>query len=375
LLKILHLIDSGGLYGAEVMLLNLVDEQRKMGLEPIIASIGTPDTTEKPLESEALRRGVRIEKFRMRPGLNFPGAYKVLRFAWEENVNLLHSHGYKVNILFGLFPGKIRKLPMVTTIHGWTWTGGINRMMVYEWLDSFSLNFIDRIVLVNRAMKEHPRLKGRSRLNMEVVENGIPTKNELSDAALLDGKIVEFCSGGYTVGAIGRLSREKGFDLLLEAVSMLLNNGRDIRLVIMGEGSLRDDLEGRVWKLGLGSRVLMPGYVGNARNYLPFFKMFVISSLTEGLPIALLEAMLAGVPIVSTSVGGVPEVLQHGRAGVLVPASSASDLADGIDKLIIDSSAAMRMSAIGKELVMNWYSTRSMAVKYNSVYEKLRLEA
>jgi glycosyltransferase involved in cell wall biosynthesis len=85
--------------------------------------------------------------------------------------------------------------------------------------------------------------------------------------------------------------------------------------------------------------------------------------------------MLAGVPIVSTSVGGVPEVLQHGRAGVLVPASSASDLADGIDKLIIDSSAAMRMSAIGKELVMNWYSTRSMAVKYNSVYEKLRLEA
>jgi len=357
------------------MLLNLVDEQRKMGLEPIIASIGTPDTTEKPLESEALRRGVRIEKFRMRPGLNFPGAYKVLRFAWEENVNLLHSHGYKVNILFGLFPGKIRKLPMVTTIHGWTWTGGINRMMVYEWLDSFSLNFIDRIVLVNRAMKEHPRLKGRSRLNMEVVENGIPTKNELSDAALLDGKIVEFCSGGYTVGAIGRLSREKGFDLLLEAVSMLLNNGRDIRLVIMGEGSLRDDLEGRVWKLGLGSRVLMPGYVGNARNYLPFFKMFVISSLTEGLPIALLEAMLAGVPIVSTSVGGVPEVLQHGRAGVLVPASSASDLADGIDKLIIDSSAAMRMSAIGKELVMNWYSTRSMAVKYNSVYEKLRLEA
>ena len=127
-MKVLHVIDSGGLYGAEVMLLNLMSEQVAMGLEPILASIGDPGITEKPLETEAIRRGLPVKVFRMRPGPNVWGALKILRFARSELVGLLHSHGYKGNILFGLMPRMLRRIPMVATVHGWTWTGGISRM-------------------------------------------------------------------------------------------------------------------------------------------------------------------------------------------------------------------------------------------------------
>ena len=106
-MRVLHIIDSGGMYGAEVMLLNLVEEQIRQGLKPVIASIGDNQTGEKPLEIEAHKRGFPLKIFRMRPGPNFIGAWKILNYAKSIDCNLLHSHGYKGNILFGFLPKKI----------------------------------------------------------------------------------------------------------------------------------------------------------------------------------------------------------------------------------------------------------------------------
>jgi glycosyltransferase involved in cell wall biosynthesis len=376
-MKVLHVIDSGGLYGAEVMLLNLVTEQARLGLEPVIASIGEPHIVEKPLETEALRRGVRVEKFRMRPGPNIPGAFRVLRFAWREKFDLLHSHGYKGNILFGFLPRSFRRLPLVATVHGWCSTGGMNRMRVYEWLDSLSLDFIDQVVLVSESMRTHSGMRKRVIQNCQVVNNGIPVTDDglsVHDSEVegpMDRGIVDFCRGGYTLGAIGRLSPEKGFDILLDAVKEVTKTNPEVRLVILGEGGERGSLEAKIRDLGLEGRVLMPGYMANAKWYLSLIRVFVLSSLTEGLPMVILEAMLAGVPIVSTSVGGVPEVLLHGKAGILVPALSAPALADGMSSMITNAAAATTMVETGKELVMTRYSASTMAVNYNKIYECL----
>src|SRR5512133_42173 len=290
-MKILHVIDSGGLYGAEVMLLNLMNEQVAMGLEPILASIGDPDCAEKGIEAEAHRRDLRVATFRMRPGPNIVGALEVLRFARREKCDLLHSHGYKGNILFGFLPRWLRRMPMVATVHGWTWSGGMTRMMVYEWLDSLSLARMDRVVLVSEAMKNHPRLRNRPNLTVDVVTNGLPDNyvvNGVGGCEGLDREILDFCRQSYTIGAIGRLSPEKGFDLLLEAVAGLVAEGSDVQLLLLGEGGLRCRLEERVQELALVKRVLMPGYIHNARNYLSYLKLFTMPSITEGRPIVLL---------------------------------------------------------------------------------------
>lgn len=370
-MKILHIIDSGGLYGTEVMLLNLMSAQVSMGLKPILASIGDTGVGEKPLEAEAIRRGLSVKVFRMCPGPNVRGALKVLRFARSEQVDLLHSHGYKGNILIGLMPRILRRIPMIATLHGWTWTGGISRMFFYEWLDGVSLRSIDRVVLVNQSMREHPRLKRQPQLELAVVHNGIPRETSSGadgESGELDREILDFCHQGFTIGAIGRLSPEKGFDVLLEAVAGLVADGEAVQLLLLGEGGLRRSLEEKAQKLGLEKRVYMPGYVYNARNYLPLIKLYAMPSLTEGLPIVLLEAMQAGVPIVASKVGGIPYVLENGQAGLLIEPGNVSSLKEGLCEVIRNREAAGQRTLVAQQLVHNQYSSQIMATKYLEIY-------
>ncbi|MDD2736005.1 MAG: glycosyltransferase [Desulfuromonadaceae bacterium] len=372
-MKILHIIDSGGLYGAEVMLLNLISEQAALGHMPILASIGDPGIPEKPLEAECKRRGFNVAVFRMRPGPNLIGALDVLRFARAEQVDILHSHGYKGNILFGFLPRSVRRFPMVSTLHGWTWSGGMTRMRVYEWLDSLSLSRVDRVITVSSAMQNHPRLRNRRDLALEVVPNGIPLDSDAvrNDAADLNPEIIAFCRGGFTIGAIGRLSPEKAFDALLEVVATLSVQGTDIRLVILGEGGLRSSHEVAINQLGIEKNVLMPGYVPDAKRYLPFFSLFAMPSLTEGLPMVLLEAMQAGVPIIATRVGGIPDVLQEGICGLLINPGCPDELERAITSVIQNQEVAEERMKAARLRVADTYSSRAMAEKYLAIYQSV----
>lgn len=375
-MKILHIIDSGGLYGAEVMLLNLIAEQVKLGLDPTIASIGEKNIREKPLEAEALKRGFKIKKFRMRLGPNIMGARKILQFAHQDAFDLMHSHGYKGNILFGLMPKAVRKLPLISTLHGWTSTNGMTKMRIYECLDAISLKFIDAVVLVNKAMQSNPKLRNRRGLNLYVVNNGIPIPDVVAQPTQetqqkLDRRIMDFCSEGYTVGAIGRLSKEKGFNFLIQSLHLLAQEASDAQLVIIGEGEERNSLDALVKKLKLEDKVLMPGYKEQAKRYMPFFDVFVIPSLTEGLPITLLEAMHTKVPIVATEVGGIPEALQYGRAGLLVQPSKPHAIAEAINRIYHDVKFAKRLVSYSHNKALTKYTSIKMAQRYFYIYNKL----
>jgi len=412
-LKVLHIIDSGGLYGAEVVLLNLVAEQIRMGLHPTIASIGEKNIDEKLLEKEALKRGFKIKKFRMRPGPNIHGMFKVLRYAQQNEFNILHSHGYKGNVAFGLTPKRLRKIPMISTLHGWTSVSGFSKNRVYEWLDLISLKYVDAVVLVSEAMKSHPKFKARKGINFHVIQNGIPvpdyetftapaqwnepvvnipsgsnlksiqpgqstvpshlTNEQFNDLTnqRLDQSIIEFCQGGFTIGSIGRLSTEKGYRYLIEALNFLVKKGIDARLIIIGEGYERNFLEGLVSQFELRDKVMLPGYRDSAKKYLAYFKVFVISSLTEGLPITLLEAMQVRVPIVATEVGGVPEVLQNGRGGLLIEPGSPNDIAEAISRLYHDQNHAQELSAMAYQRVTTIYDSKTMASNYLKIYNDL----
>lgn len=375
-MKVLHVIDSGGMYGAEVMLLNLVAEQIRLGIEPVIVSIGEPGIQEKPLECQARAQGFALKTFRMSPGPNFIGAAKVLRFAWETSADLMHSHGYKGNILFGLIPRSIRKIPLISTLHGWTGTGGLNKMAAYEALDRLALRLIDAIVCVNEAMLDKPELKWLRLRHPHVVDNGLPCNgvhvNERQDVIKrVPADDAELFHRQFTIGTIGRLSREKGYDHLIMALRLVLESGIDANLVIIGEGNERQALEELAKRQGVLDRVHLIGYRSDARRYLPLFDVYTISSLTEGLPITLLEAMQARTPIVATRVGGIPNVLDNGRAGVLVDPALPRSLADGIIHVIQDCGLKEELVSNAYNRLVSNYSSRKMAEGYSNIYQRL----
>ena len=372
------------------MLLNLAKEQSKLGLQPIILNMRASDSFENSLKGEASRNDIDFFIICIRTGPDIAGAIKIIRYANAVGADIIHSHGYKSNILIGFIPKRARRLPIVTTIHGWTYIGGKPRMRLYEWLDACSLKFIDAVVLVNKAMLSNPRLKKLNQKKVFVVENGIPVSGNSSPSYLsnfatspppcqqtqltqqmLDHTIIDFCKRGYTIGSIGRLSPEKCFKNLLEAIKIVSSDCTDIRLVIIGEGGEREMLEKMIQQLGLLDRVMMPGYRNEAKRYIPYFKVFALSSLTEGLPITILEAMREGVPILSTRVGGVPEALDQGKAGVLVDTSNINFLAQGIYRLRNDPELGKRVAERAKKIVSQNYSSQRMAMGYLNIYKHI----
>lgn len=373
-MKILHLIDSGGLYGAEKVLLELMEEQQHLGLSPTLCSIGDYSFGIKPIETIASSRGLPLEIIRMRPGFNIYAAGKILRYARSNNFEILHSHGYKPNILMGLFPRSIRKIPLICTIHGWTNTKSLSKMTLYEWLDRRLLKYFDAVVVVNKLMVTDPRLISAkvSESRLYVVENGIRLNvmnNHQNNAKsnLLD----KFAGGSFIIGAIGRISNEKGYEDLIESVRMLRDKGHDVKAIIIGEGTLLNELQDKVSQLDLHNHVLFPGYMENAKNYFRYFNVFVISSLTEGMPITLLEAMHAGVPVVATRVGGIPDMIVNEKSGYLVPPKEPYAIASAIEHIINNPETIAPLVKNAGERLLQRYSSEIMAKKYMDIYKTL----
>jgi glycosyltransferase involved in cell wall biosynthesis len=376
-MKIFHLIDSGGLYGAEMMLVALAVEQKKLGFFPVIGSIRKKGIIEKPIEQEAIKRGIAVMTFDMRPGPNILGIATVLRHARENHFDILHSHGYKTNILLGLLPGFLRGIPMVTTLHGWTSTTGWTKMRLNEALDAFSIRMVDRVVLVNRGMLANSRIRKLPKNKLAIIDNGIDLDwigqgyKDTQDSEM-DSKIKAFCSRGQIVASIGRMSKEKGYHHLIDAVALLRKEyGADARLLLIGEGRLRQHLEQLARQTGLSDNFMITGYIKNAPKLLQYVDCYVISSLTEGLPITLLEVMASKTPVVATSVGGIPHVVIDHKDALLVPPSDPSAIARAVFSLLTDQQLCKRMVSSARQKVLQQYSSKAMAEKYIKIYQSV----
>jgi glycosyltransferase involved in cell wall biosynthesis len=165
-------------------------------------------------------------------------------------------------------------------------------------------------------------------------------------------------------GWVGRLSREKGADVMLEA---LAKADRSWRLSVIGDGRERRQLTEHAEGLGIGDRIIWHGSVPNAGALMPAFDAFVLSSRTEGTPIALFEAMHARVPIVATCVGGVPDVVGPGHA-LIVPPEQPGAIAEALAEIRLDPSSATRRSDLARERVLEAFSAESWTGAVDEVY-------
>lgn len=370
-IRVLHLIDSGGLYGAERMLLALVEAQQALGIEPMILSAGEPGIEPKAIEMEAERRGLPVKIWRMRAGLNKSETRRICEWAEEWGADVLHSHGYKFNILLGFFGSFKKHVPLVTTLHGYVHAPRFSRMWVYELLDRFVLRKMDRVVLVGESMKKELPfiLRGSSRVS--VIRNGLKLEDTLQQAEepIPDYFSDFFAAHDPVILGVGRLSPEKQFGKLVSSFSLLKEEFPNAGLIIAGEGMLREALEKDINRLGLERNVLLPGYCENVPGLMSRAGLLVISSSTEGLPITLLEAMALRVPIVATSVGEIPGVLEDGCSGVLV-GEPESELTEALFASITEPTAARERSERAYKRVFGELSAASMAEQYATVYRR-----
>jgi glycosyltransferase involved in cell wall biosynthesis len=370
-MNILHVIDSGGMYGAEVVLLNLMDAQRDIGLNSSLLSLGNMDSGLKTVEIESINRGLNVKTSRFKDGPNIKGAFEILNIARQMGTDIIHSHGYKGNILLGLLPHRIRNIPVITTIHGWTATRLLSKMKIYEFIDALAMKNLECIVGVSESISSRRMIKYFG-IHPVIINNGIkPIEFEKGIFEHTFPVLADESRNKFKVLAIGRLSPEKGFDILIHAVASLVSENIAMSLVIIGEGEEKFRLERLISQLNLKDTVHLIGYLPKAYSYLADFDAFVLSSLTEGLPITILEAMQAEVPIVATRVGEIPVLLENGDLGELVRPNKSSDLSRAIKRVYDNRKIAKESAKKARQKALINYGVENMAMKYHGLYKRI----
>jgi glycosyltransferase involved in cell wall biosynthesis len=178
-------------------------------------------------------------------------------------------------------------------------------------------------------------------------------------------------SGGPLIGTVGRISKEKGHKYFLEASKIVLKDFPDAKFLIVGEGEIRNELERFAEEIGIADSVLFTGYYKNLSEVLAAIDLFVIPSLTESLPLVVLEAMAAGKPVISTDVGGIPEVVIHGKTGLLVGPKRSEEMANSIVLLLKNSDVMFNLAKNGKQLVYDEFSEKGFVGKTENLYSFL----
>jgi glycosyltransferase involved in cell wall biosynthesis len=289
-----------------------------------------------------------------------------------HNPDIVVTHSVKSH--FVLWRSRVwRKYPWVAFHHGYTTTD--RKMRVYNRVDRWSLPAADRLITVCQAFaRELARNTGVPREKISVQHNSIRPQSENPTGETIRSKI-GIDSDGPVVLSVGRLSKEKAHVDLLHAFKQLRETNPELncRLIFVGDGPERARLEAAAESPGLKDHVVFAGQVSDVNSFYAAADVFVLPSHSEGSPHVLLEAMAAEVPVVATSVGGVPEIVENDVSALLVPAADPTGLASAIARLLADKELAQRLTENAATLVANLYTpenyVRSLVKIYREVIE------
>lgn len=366
-MRILLLSTSMGMGGADKQLLSAAQEMRARGREVRIVSL----TPLGPMGLEARESGIPTESLDMRRGLPDPrGLLRLVRLvrAWRPDV--IHSHMVHANLMARVLRLFVRVPVLVSTIHN-VYEGGRLRMAAYR----FTNGMVDHMTIVSQAAAD--RFVGDRIVPSElltVVPNGVETElyRNLPPGTRDTTRRALGIGEEFLWLAVGRFEVAKDYPNMLRAFARVRERRPDAVLVIVGRGTLQGESEALAESLGLGGAVRFLGVRSDVPEIMSGADGYVMSSAWEGMPMVLLEAAAAGLPIVSTIVGGNHEVVCDGTSGLLVPPRDAAALGQAMLRLMALPDAERRaMGERGREHVRAHYGLSRVVERWEAIYRQV----
>ncbi len=359
---VVHAIDTLRTGGAQWVLGALVEGLAGAGLTRNVVVAGTADRADPILLARLDACADRVEildSHRLADPALLAGIVRALR---GERPALLHTHLVGTNVN-GRIAARLARVPHVATVH--TAPGGAEDTPGRRWADGLTARLSRRIVVPSAAVGEAYRTRWRVPSGrITVIPNPVPSRVPRAGARAAVRRELAVADDELLVLCLARLEPQKGVDVLLDAARGL--PGR-VRVAVAGDGPERDRLEGPASEAG----VRMLGHRADVADLLAASDLVCLPSRHEALPLTLLEAMAAGVPVVASAVGGVPELLEGG-AGALVHAGDAPGLRDALCALAGDPAARERFAAGGAARVAARHSPAVVAAAHAALYCELR---
>jgi len=328
-----------------------------------------------PLTEVLKSDGVNVFIVPMRKTYDIVAMYRLYRILKKYRIDVIHSHGLLVNILSRIASYLANTPVSISTAHiplnlksGKQAQDVFEKLVIpyYLILENLTSLFNQKIIAVSHAVKSDLIEQGIKPEKIVVVQNGLDPnllkeKNDGNDKELEDREKT-------IVGTITRFSPQKDLKTFLRMANLVVKEIPDVEFMVIGDGEQREELQTLAESLGLRDHVRFLGYREDARDVLKSFDIFALSSLWEGLPIVILEAMAAGKPVVATAVDGVKEVVEHGKSGLLVDPQRPDLLAESVIQLINNPDQAKAMGRKGRKRLERLFSINRVINTVEQIY-------
>lgn len=360
-MKVLYLITRSNWGGAQAHVFDLMNHAVKKGNECILVVGENGELTERAKEIgikvcivPSLVREISIYK-------DIKAIRDVSLIIKNYKPDLVHAHSSKAGII-GRIAAKICNIPVIFTAHGWAFTDGVStiKRVVYLQIERIFSRLSDRIICVSEYDRQLAlKHKVAKEEKLITIHNGV-NAFEISDSNSNREKVV--------IIMVARFSPQKDYKTLLLALKDI---NQPIEVLLVGEGELLEYSKKLASQLNLNEKVKFLGMRKDVRKLLSRSDIFVLASNYEGLPISIIEAMSAKLPIVASNVGGVSELVEHGSNGFLVPRGSVKDLNDKLNVLITNKDLRQKMGKESYKKYKNKFTIERMLDKTFKVYEEL----
>jgi glycosyltransferase involved in cell wall biosynthesis len=364
-MRVLHVVESLARGGLERVVADLCVGQREKGLQVSVLCL----YAKGPLADELSADGVDVHGLTKRNGLDLEHLSAIRDYVRRKQPNVVHTHNASAAYLARLAVPSSPGVVWVNTRHG---MGASEPRSRKELLFRLSARRYTHIVAVcHAAARRYESLGAAVRTRLRVVPNGIRVhrfdladdhmRQQLRTSLGLNRK-------DHVIGCVARLNPVKNQGLIIDCLKPLLSEHPSLKLVFVGDGPMKQALLDRTSKLGLQSHVFFAGDQGDVAGWLHAFDTFVLTSITEGYSLALLEASAAGLPIVCTDVGGNTEIVKHDQTGIIVPLNDRSRLTAALSEVVSNEDLRRKFSENARQWAKSNADVSSMVSAYVRLY-------
>jgi glycosyltransferase involved in cell wall biosynthesis len=364
-----HILSSFGMGGQERVAFDLAVSQLRAGWQVSALSLAPPP--DGPLASEFVAAGAQVDRVaRPRPGVDPMLVVRLARWMKRHGVKLVHTHN-RMALIYGAPAARLSGAAIVHTKHGYNPRGG-TRLIAGK----LAARFVDAFVAVSPETAAFARKRNEvDARRLMVIPNGIELGRFHPEPAARERVRGELGlpPEARVIGSVGRIAVEKNQELMVRAIAPLLGPrlGPATHLVIAGDGPLLPSLRALVQSLGSAAFVHLLGARRDVPDVLNALDVFVMSSNIEGLPLVVLEAMATGLPVVSTRIGGIPDVIEEGETGFLVPVGDEQALRDRVARLLAAPDLCRACGERARASAVAKFSAERMQRDYLELYARV----
>jgi Glycosyltransferase len=367
-INVLQFICPAGFYGAEMWILALAKNIDTHSINCKLAITRESEGQNIEIYNRFQSLGFDAHQIKMRSRFDPRVIYKLSRLIKEEKIDIIHTHGYKSDIL-GLAAAKLAGIKAIATPHGFENSKDI-KLQLFIRLGCLALKGFDRVAPLSEELESDMKRIKVKPFKTILIKNGVDL-GEIELERKRASSPLLYSKSDKKIGYVGQVASRKNVIDLIKTFDLLYQEIKNVRLILIGDGPKRIELENHARTLASSSNIEFLGYRDDRLKLLKEIDLFCMTSSLEGIPRCMMEAMAMGIPVAAYNIPGVDKLIIHGETGLMANFGDIDGLKKCWERLLFNEELARELGQNGREHVINNYSAKRMADEYTKLYQEV----